>query len=75
MRREGGRFSGLCYYAHRSGKFKLIQNSPFEEMQLFDIKEDPLEQNPLDKGTKEFQEMVNTLTQYIRMSGAIKWQK
>jgi arylsulfatase A-like enzyme len=75
MRREGGKFSGLCYYAHRSGKFKLIQNSPFEEMQLFDIEEDPLEQNPLDKSKKEFQEMVITLTQYIRMSGAIKWQK
>jgi arylsulfatase A-like enzyme len=75
MRREGGKFSGLCYYAHRSGKYKLIQNTPFEEMQLFDIEADPLEQHPLDKGTREYQKMVNSLTQYIRMSGAIKWQK
>lgn len=75
MRREGGKYSGLCYYAQRFGKFKLVQNTPFEEMQLFDMEADPLEQHPLDKSTKEFQKLVNSLTQYIRMSGAIKWQK
>lgn len=75
MRREGGKYAGLAYYAVRVGKYKLVQNTPFEAMQLFDVVADPLEQNPLDRKTKEFQELVNLLIQHIRKSGGVKWQK
>ncbi len=75
MRREGGKYGGLCYYAERVGKYKLVQNTPFEEMQMFDIEADPYELRPLDKNLKEFQQLFNSLTQHIRKSGAVRWQK
>lgn len=74
MRREGGKYAGLAYYAVRKGQYKLVQNTPFEEMQLFDMLADPLEQHPLDKKTKGYQELVNLLIQHIRKSGGVKWQ-
>ena len=35
MRREGGIYGGLCYYAARKGAYKLLQNTPFEKYQMF----------------------------------------
>jgi arylsulfatase A-like enzyme len=75
MRREGGNYGGLCYYAIRDEDYKLVQNTPFEPMQLFNIKEDPLEQQPLDQNPKKFRELQNKLSQHIRASGKIPWQQ
>lgn len=75
MRREGGPYNGLCYYAVRNDQFKLIQNTPFEPLQLFDMIEDPLETNPLPDDHPAFNQLRNALTQHIRRSGAIPWQK
>ena len=74
MRREGGLYGGLCYYAIRKGGFKLLHNSPYEELQLFNIDKDPLEKNPLDDKVM-LQKLKQELSQHIRRSGAIPWQK
>lgn len=75
MRREGGRYGGQSYYAVRKGSYKLLQNTPFENYQLFDIGADPYEQNPLENSLKEFEELKSEITQYIRKTGNIPWQK
>ena len=75
VRRAGYKYSGLCYYAVRKGDYKLVQNSPFEEFQLFNVQEDPLETIPLDDNPKEFHNLRYQLSQHIRKAGAIPWQK
>ncbi len=75
MRREGGNYGGLCYYAVRKGEFKLLQNTPFENYQLFNIVADPLEKNPLDISLPQFKELKSALSQHIRLAGAIPWEK
>lgn len=75
MRREGHIYGGLCYYAARKGKYKLVQNTPFEPMQLFNIAADPFEKEPLDENSEKFKELKYELMQHIRRSGAIPWQK
>jgi arylsulfatase A-like enzyme len=75
MRREGGSFNGLCYYAARNDRYKLIQNTPFEPLQLFDMLEDPLETQPLPHDHPAFSQLKNALAQHIRRSGAVPWQK
>jgi arylsulfatase A-like enzyme len=74
MRREGGNYAGLCYYAARNNRYKLVQNSPFEPIQMFDIIADPLEKNPLNQNSEEYKKLFTELTQHIRLSGNIKWQ-
>ncbi len=75
MRREGGRYGGLCYYATREGPFKLVQNTPFEPMQLFDLDSDPYEASPLDASSDLFDRLKYEQSQHIRESGQIPWQK
>lgn len=79
MRREGGIYGGLCYYAVRKGAYKLLQNTPYEKLQLFDIISDPYEELPLDPNLEQFQEKFKELkyglSQHIRKAGAIPWEK
>lgn len=74
MRREGGEYGGLCYYAARKGPFKLVQNTPWEPLQFFNLDADPLEKEPLRGNTPEFRELRNLLMQHIRRSGSVAWQ-
>jgi arylsulfatase A-like enzyme len=75
MRREGVNYGGLCYYAARQGVYKLVQNSPYEKLQLFNIESDPQEKSPLDINLDQFKELKYGLSQHIRKAGAIRWQK
>ena len=75
MRREGGTYGGLCYYAARRGVYKLMQNTPYEELQFFNLEKDQLEESPLDINLKESRDMKFELSQHIRKAGAIAWQK
>lgn len=75
MRREGGNYGGLCYYAARQGNYKLVQNTPFEPMQLFNLETDPKEQIPLQINSEKFKDLKFKLSQHIKRAGEIPWQK
>lgn len=74
VRREGGIYGGLAYYAARRGRYKLLQNSPYEPLQIFDIWSDPYEKTPLSTNSAIFQELKFSLSQHIRRSGSVPWQ-
>ncbi|MHC4494858.1 MAG: sulfatase-like hydrolase/transferase [Planctomycetota bacterium] len=75
VRREGGRYGGRAYYAARYGDYKLVQNSPFEPMQLFNLKDDPQEKNPLGKRNRMYQKLFTALRNHIIEAGAVPWEK
>jgi arylsulfatase A-like enzyme len=75
VRREGGGYGGRAYYAARHGDYKLVQNSPFEPLQLFNLKHDPQEQHPLDNKHRMYQKLFTALRNHIIKAGAVPWQK
>jgi arylsulfatase A-like enzyme len=76
VRREGGpKYNGQVYYAARYGPYKMLQNSAFEPYQFYNLKDDPLERNPLDPDEfKDFDLLRKELQNHIRKSGSIPWQ-
>ncbi|MBP7049685.1 MAG: sulfatase-like hydrolase/transferase [Phycisphaerae bacterium] len=76
VRREGGaQYGGRAYYAARQGDYKLLQNSPFEPLRLYNLAEDPQEQNPLDDKHPMYRRLFNALQAHINRSGTIPWQR
>jgi arylsulfatase A-like enzyme len=76
VRREGGnRYGGQAYYAARQGDFKLLQNSPFEPLELYNLKDDPKEERPLDRTHPMYGKLFKALQNHITESGAVPWQK
>jgi arylsulfatase A-like enzyme len=75
VRREGGNFGGRAFYAVRRGDLKLLQNSPFEPPQLYNLGDDPKEEHPLDKKRPMYQELFDALRDHIIQAGAVPWQK
>jgi arylsulfatase A-like enzyme len=76
VRREGGNYGGQAYYAARYKEFKILQNTPFEAIQFFNMEEDPLEKNPLDPSNEEVYKKLRTaLREHIREAGGVPWQK
>ena len=75
VRREGGDIGGRAFYAARYGDYKLIQNSPFEPMELYNLKDDPQEQKPIGRNGKMYQELFTALSNHIIEAGAVPWQK
>jgi arylsulfatase A-like enzyme len=75
VRREGGLYGGRAYYAARYGDYKLLQNSPFEPLQLYNLKDDPHENQPLDKKHRMYQKLFTALRNHILEAGAVPWQK
>ena len=76
-RREGGnRYAGLIINAVRRGKWKLLQNSPFAPLELYDLEKDPLEEDDLSKkAPKMFNELSAALRGQVQRSGSVPWQK
>ncbi|MCP4642249.1 MAG: N-acetylgalactosamine 6-sulfate sulfatase, partial [bacterium] len=74
-RREGGHYGGQDYYAVRQGDFKLEQNTPFEEPELYNLKDDPLEAHPLDRKHPKFRPLFNALRDHINNCGEVPWQR
>ncbi|MEO5603806.1 MAG: sulfatase-like hydrolase/transferase [Cyclobacteriaceae bacterium] len=76
-RREGGtKYGGQCIYALRLGGWKLLQNSPYEPMELYNLKSDPLEKNNIIKQEPEMYKKLNTLLmEHIQKSGMVPWQR
>ena len=76
-RREGGnRYGGKTIEAVRWGDWKLLQNSPFEPLELYNLKEDPLEENDLaKKAPRMFNQLSTALRAEIQRYGTVPWQK
>jgi hypothetical protein len=64
-----------AYYAARYGRWKLLQNSPYEPLRLYDLKADPKEQNPLSEKHPAYKKLVTALKKHIIKAGAVPWQK
>jgi arylsulfatase A-like enzyme len=77
MRREGGmQYGGMIYYSARFRNFKILQNTPWEKMQLFNLDSDPFELHPIvkEKNEKEYGQLFRELTAHISLSGSVPWQ-
>ena len=74
VRREGGHYGGRAYYAARYGDFKLVQNSPFEPLELYNLEEDPKEENPLGTNHPMYKKLFSALRNHISQAGAVPWQ-
>jgi len=76
VRREGGqKYNGQAYYAARYGPYKMLQNSAFEPYRYYNLKDDPLEENPLDpEKDQDLLKLREELQDHIQESGSIPWQ-
>jgi len=76
-RREGGdRYGGLTINAIRRGDWKLLQNSPFAPLELYNLQDDPKEENDLAATNhQKFRELSRALRVQIQRGGAVPWQR
>lgn len=75
VRREGNfRYGGMAYYASRYGDYKILQNTPWEPIQFFNLKDDPEEQRPLQTDSDEYERLFLNLMEHIRQAGMVPWQ-
>ncbi len=77
VRREGGPvYGGKDYHAIIRGDWKLMQNDPYSPLELYHLKDDPLEKtNVIGKNKKVVQELSAALRAHIQRGGATTWQK
>lgn len=76
-RREGGaRYQGKTIEALIRGDWKLLQNSPFEPLELYNLAEDPQETTDLaQKNRQKFNELSAALRRQLQRYGAVPWQR
>jgi arylsulfatase A-like enzyme len=76
VRREGGpRYGGKSYEAIIRGDWKLLQNSPYEPLELYNLKDDPQERdNLIEQRPQVARELQNALRGHIQRGGAVPWQ-
>jgi len=76
VRREGNAYGGKAYYAARKDGFKVLQNTPFDPLEYFNIVEDFQEKQSLDPASSaEYARLRKDMEEHIRLSGRIPWQK
>jgi len=77
VRREGGkRYGGLTIQAVLLNEWKLLQNSPFGPQELYNLSEDPYEQNDLSEMNPEkFNELNGLTMKFMQSAGKVPWQK
>lgn len=74
MRREHAELGGKTQNAVRFKNFKLLQNRPFEPLQLFDLLTDSCEVSPLGKDGI-YTRLYRAMIEHYHKSGAVPWQK
>ncbi len=76
-RREGGmEYGGKAYHAIRQGDWKLLQNNPYQPLELYNLALDPQEKNNLLKQEPKIAQQLNKLLLlHIQKSGKVPWQK
>ncbi len=76
VRLEGGkRYQGKPYYAARHGEWKLLQNTAFEPLRLYNLKDDPREARPLGEEHAAYQRLHAALQAHIKQASAVPWQR
>ena len=77
VRREGGpQYLGLASHALRHGQWKLVQNTPFSPLELYNLNDDPREQNDLAGSLPSVRnELSRLLQQHIQRAGAVPWER
>ncbi len=76
VRREGGApYSGKTIEALIRGDWKLLQDSPFAPLELYNLREDPQETTNLAEREKQvFIELSAGLRRRIQLGGQVPWQ-
>lgn len=76
VRREGGpAYGGKSYEALIRGEWKLLQNSPYAPLELYNLKDDPQERtNVIAQQPKIVRELEGALRAHIQRGGATPWQ-
>ncbi|WP_414662664.1 sulfatase family protein [Horticoccus sp. 23ND18S-11] len=76
VRREGGpQYGGKAYHALIRGDWKLLQNSPYQPLELYNLKTDPQEKtNVFAQNQKIARELQAALSAQIQRGGAVPWQ-
>lgn len=77
VRREGGpQYLGLTSHALRRGDWKLLQNTPFSPLELYNVKEDPREEHNLIQSEPRIRnEMSRILQEHIQKAGGVPWER
>jgi len=77
VRREGGpAYGGKSYEAIIRDNWKLMQNDPYSPLELYNLKDDPLEQHNLAAMNKLLvHELATALRAHIQRGGSTPWQK
>ena len=76
VRREGGvAYGGKTIEAFRRGDWKLIQDSPFAPLELYDLKSDPRETTDLAAKERDiFTQLSAGLRKHVQRGGQTPWQ-
>jgi len=76
VRREGGAiYGGKSYEALIRGDWKLLQNSPYAPLELYNLKDDPQEMNDVFASQQKIaRELQVALRRHIQRGGATPWQ-
>jgi arylsulfatase A-like enzyme len=76
VRREGGnQYQGKTIEALRRGDWKLIQNSPFAPLELYNLSNDPQESmNLADREKPMFNQLSASWRKHVQRGGQVSWQ-
>ncbi len=77
VRREGGAaYAGKTIEAIREGDWKLLQDSPFQKLELYNVQEDPYEEVDRAGDAKHvFRDLAAKLRKHIQRGGETPWQE